>query len=72
MSLIILFCHLSLITENDYTNLHAGTVKEFTFKLGGLLVLVPQVTGAGTESKFTLSVNDGVTTNGGTITVNVN
>lgn len=63
---------LSLITENDYTNLHAGTVKEFTFKLGGLLVLVPQVTGAGTESKFTLSVNDGVTTNGGTITVNVN
>ena len=63
---------LGLITENDYTNLHAGTVKEFTFKLGGLLVLVPQATGAGTQSKFTLSVNDGVTTNEGTITVNVN
>lgn len=63
---------LGLITENDYTNLHAGTVKEFTFKLGGLLVLVPQVTGAGTQSVFTLSVNDGVTTSSGAITVNVN
>lgn len=62
---------LGLITEEDYTNLHAGTVKEFTFKLGGLLVLVPQVTGAGTQSVFNLSVDDGVTTNSGDITVNV-
>lgn len=58
-----------LITEEDYTNLHAGTLKEFTFKLGGLLVLVPQST-TGT-STFNLSVNDGVITNGGNITVNV-
>ena len=60
---------LGLITEEDYTNLHAGTLKEFTFKLGGLLVLVPQTT-TGT-STFNLSVNDGVTTSGGNITVNV-
>lgn len=60
---------LELITEEDYVNLHAGTLKEFTFKLGGLLVLVPQTT-TGT-STFNLSVNDGITTNGGNITVNV-
>lgn len=60
---------LGLITEEDYTNLHAGTLKEFTFSLSGLLVLVPKVT-TGT-STFSLSVNDGVTTSGGDITVNV-
>ena len=60
---------LGLITEEDYTNLHAGTLKEFTFSLSGLLVLVPQAT-TGT-STFNLSVNDGVTTSGGNITVNV-
>lgn len=60
---------LGLITEEDYTNLHAGTLKEFTFSLSGLLVLVPKVT-TGT-STFSLSVNDGVTTSGGNITVNV-
>ena len=60
---------LKLITEEDYANLHAGTLKEFTFSLSGLLVLVPQVT-TGT-STFSLSVNDGVTTSGGNITVNV-
>lgn len=60
---------LPLITEENYKDLHAGTLKEFTFKLGGLLVLVPQVT-TGT-STFKLSVNDGVTTNSGDITVNV-
>lgn len=63
---------LQLISEEDYTNLHAGTLKEFTFKLGGLLVLVPQVTAAGTQSVFNLAVNDGVTTADGDITVNVN
>lgn len=62
---------LELITEEDYANLSAGTVKEFTFKLGSLLVLVPQVTDAGTKSIFNLSVNDGVTIGEGDITVNV-
>ena len=61
-----------LITNEEYENLHAGTVKEFTFKLSDLLKLVPEVTESGTQSVFTLSVNDGVTTNSGAITVNVN
>lgn len=60
---------LELITEEDYTKLHAGTCTDYTFNLGRLLVLVPQVT-TGT-STFNLSVNDGVTTSGGNITVNV-
>lgn len=60
---------LHLITEEDYTKLHAGTCTDYTFNLSGLLVLVPQVT-TGT-STFSLSVNDGVTTSGGDITVNV-
>ena len=61
---------LGLISEDDYAGLHAGTVKKFTFNLSGLLVLVPQVkTGTST---FSLSVNDGVTTDGGDIIVNVN
>lgn len=61
---------LGLISEDDYAGLHAGTVKKFTFNLSGLLVLVPQVT-TGT-STFSLSVNDGGTTDGGDIIVNVN
>ena len=61
---------LGLISEDDYAGLHAGTVKKFTFNLSGLLVLVPQVN-PGT-STFSLSVNDGVTTDGGDIIVNVN
>ena len=62
---------LGLISEDDYAGLHAGTVKKFTFNLSGLLVLVPQVVTTGT-STFSLSVNDGVTTDGGDIIVNVN
>lgn len=62
---------LGLISEDDYAGLHAGTVKKFTFNLSGLLVLVPQVVKTGT-SIFSLSVNDGVTTDGGDIIVNVN
>lgn len=62
---------LGLISEDDYAGLHAGTVKKFTFNLSGLLVLVPQVVKTGT-STFSLSVNDGVTTDGGDIIVNVN
>lgn len=62
---------MQLFTEEDYNGLHAGTIKTFTFKLGSLLVLVPQVTKANTQSIFNLSVNDGVTTNSGNITVNI-
>ena len=62
---------LGLISEDDYAGLHAGTVKKFTFNLSSLLVLVPQVVTTGT-STFSLSVNDGVTTDGGDIIVNVN
>lgn len=60
---------LQLITEEDYAKLQLGTCVDYTFNLGELLVLVPQVT-IGT-STFNLSVNDGVTTSGGNITVNV-
>jgi len=63
---------LHLISSQDYNGLHAGTIKEFTVKLGDLLTLVPGVTSSGTQSVFTLSVDDGITTNSGSITVNVN
>ena len=58
---------LTLITEDDYVQLHEGNCTDFTFNLGGLLVLVPKVT-TGT-STFNLTVSDGVSTNGGDITV---
>lgn len=61
---------LSLITEEDYAALHAGTCKDYTFKLANLLILVPQVVPSGT-STFNLSVSDGATTQGGDIIVNV-
>lgn len=63
---------LHLISSEDYNGLHAGTIKKFTVKLGDLLTLVPGVTSSGTQSVFTLSVDDGITTNSGSITVNVN
>lgn len=62
---------LGLVTEEEYTQLHAGTCTDFTFKLGGLLVLIPQVVESGT-STFNLSVSDGVDTKDGDITVIVN
>lgn len=62
---------LGLITEEEYTELHAGTCTDFTFRLGTLLVLVPQVVQSG-ESVFNLSVSDGVNTKDGDITVIVN
>jgi hypothetical protein len=58
-------------TEEEYTQLHAGTCTDFTFKLGGLLVLIPQVVESGT-STFNLAVSDGVNTKDGDITVIVN
>lgn len=62
---------LGLVTEEEYTQLHAGTCTDFTFKLGGLLVLIPQVVESGT-STFNLAVSDGVDTKDGDITVIVN
>ncbi|WP_455759000.1 DUF4493 domain-containing protein, partial [Phocaeicola coprocola] len=49
---------LGLVTEEEYIQLHAGTCTDFTFKLGGLLVLIPQVVTSGT-STFNLAVSDG-------------
>lgn len=62
---------LGLVTEEEYTQLHAGTCTDFTFKLEGLLVLIPQVVESGT-STFNLAVSDGVNTKDGDITVIVN
>lgn len=62
---------LQLITEDEYNQLHAGTCKDFTFRLGSLLVLVPGVVQSG-SSVFNLSVSDGVITKDGDITVMVN
>lgn len=52
---------LQLVTDDDYNQLHAGTCTDFTFKLGSLLVLIPQVVQSG-DSVFNLSVSDGVDT----------
>lgn len=62
---------LGLVTEEEYIQLHAGTCTDFTFKLGGLLVLIPQVVTPG-SSTFNLAVSDGVNTKNGDITVIVN
>lgn len=62
---------LQLVTDDDYNQLHAGTCTDFTFKLGSLLVLIPQVVQSG-DSVFNLSVSDGVDTKSGDITVTVN
>lgn len=61
---------LELITEDEYNQLHMGTCKDFTFRLGKLLVLVPGVVQSG-ESVFNLAVSDGVSTKDGDITVNL-
>ena len=62
---------LELVKEEEYLQLHAGTCTDFTFKLGGLLVLIPRVVESG-NSTFNLSVSDGVNTKSGDITVVVN
>lgn len=62
---------LGLVTDEEYIQLHAGTCTDFTFKLGGLLVLIPQVVTSG-SSTFNLAVSDGVNTKDGDITVIVN
>lgn len=59
---------LGLVTEEEYIQLHAGTCTDFTFKLGGLLALIPKVVTSG-SSTFNLAVSDGVNTKDGDITV---
>lgn len=62
---------LGLVTDEEYIQLHAGTCTDFTFKLEGLLVLIPQVVASG-SSTFNLAVSDGINTKDGDITVIVN
>lgn len=62
---------IQMITEDDYTKLHAGTCTDYTFKLANLLNLIPGVVASG-DSVFNLSVSDGTNTEGGDITVTVN
>ena len=62
---------LGLVTEEEYIQLHAGTCTDFTFKLGGLLALIPTVVTSG-SSTFNLAVSDGVNTKDEDITVIVN
>lgn len=56
----VLITTLNLITEEDYTALNAGTCKDYTFKLGSLLTMIPALgeNGVGV-STFNLSVSDG-------------
>lgn len=62
---------LGLVTEDECTQLHAGTSTDLTFKLKELLVLIPQVVESGI-STFNLVVSDGVNTKSGDIKVTVN
>lgn len=69
----VLIKTLNLITEEDYTALNAGTCKDYTFKLGSLLTMIPALgeNGVGV-STFNLSVSDGASQKGGDIKVTVN
>lgn len=69
----VLITTLNLITEEDYTALNAGTCKDYTFKLGSLLTMIPALgeNGVGV-STFNLSVSDGASQKGGDIKVTVN
>ena len=69
----VLIKTLNLITEEDYTALNAGTCKDYTFKLGSLLTMIPALgeNGVGV-STFKLSVSDGASQKGGDIKVTVN
>ena len=61
---------LNLISEDVYTQLHAGAVKSYTFEVTSLVALLPQ-TGLTGSHKFTLTISDGNETKEGTLTVNV-
>lgn len=61
---------LSLITEESYTNLHAGTVKDYTFNVTKLVALLPEQQLFG-KHVFTLTISDGYNTKSGELVVNV-
>lgn len=61
---------LGLISEDVYTQLHAGTLTSYTFEVTSLVALLPQ-TGLTGSHKFTLTISDGNETKEGTLTVNV-
>lgn len=61
---------LKLISEDVYTQLHAGAVKSYTFEVTSLVALLPQTKLTGSH-KFTLTISDGNETKEGTLTVNV-
>lgn len=61
---------LKLITEDIYTQLHAGTLTSYTFEVTALVGLLPQ-TGFLGSHEFKLTISDGNETKEGTLTVNV-
>lgn len=61
---------LNLISEDVYTQLHAGTLTSYTFEVTSLVALLPQ-TGLTGSHKFTLTISDGNETKEGALTVNV-
>lgn len=63
--------NLGLISEDEYTELNAGTCTDLTFKVMKLLVLIPGAVDSGT-STFNLVVSDGINTKSGDIKVTVN
>lgn len=61
---------LGLITEEIYTQLHAGTLTSYTFEVTSLVALLPQ-TGLTGSHEFKLTISDGNETKEGALTVNV-
>lgn len=61
---------LGLITEEIYTQLHAGTLTSYTFEVTSLVALLPQTRLTGSH-EFKLTISDGNETKEGTLTVNV-
>lgn len=61
---------LRLITEDIYTQLHAGTLTSYTFEVTSLVALLPQ-TGLTGSHEFKLTISDGNETKEGALTVNV-
>lgn len=61
---------LNLISEDVYTQLHAGTLTSYTFEVTSLVALLPK-TGLTGSHKFTLTISDGNETKEGALTVNV-
>lgn len=61
---------LGLITEDIYTQLHAGTLTSYTFEVTSLVALLPQTELTGSH-EFKLTISDGNETKEGALTVNV-